>query len=242
MKVITFDIHYGIYHFETEYLDAELHAHPVIEVLMAEQGTFALKTPLVDASQLHFAIIDAQTLHQITATNCEVKLLMLESYNSLFKDFLAQLGITFKNGIFIAQPLLDTDNIYQQITAFIREQSLQQTPDERVNACLQIFREKDLEYHQMINSLKSATFLSESRLSHLFKEHIGISLKKYLVWTKLKKTIAYLLQEETNLTQSSLQAGFYDQAHFTNAFKKLLGISPSKVYNSRTLQFLFPPA
>lgn len=242
MKVITFDIHHGIYHFETEYLDAEPHAHPAIEILMAERGTFALKTPLVNASQLRFAIIDAQTLHQVTADNCEVKLLILESYNTLFGKFLAHLGITLKQGVFIAQNPFNATNIYQQIITFGQEHSLLQTSDERVNTCLQIFREKDLEYRQMIDSLKSVTFLSESRLSHLFKEHIGISLKKYLVWTKLKKTIAYLLQEKTNLTQSSLQAGFYDQAHFTNAFKKLLGISPSKVYNSRTLQFLFPPA
>ncbi|OJJ16561.1 hypothetical protein BKI52_32110 [marine bacterium AO1-C] len=237
MKIIKFDIQQGIYHFETEYLDTELHAHPAVEIVMAEKGTFDLKTPFFEESALRFAIIDAHTLHQVTADACCIKLLMLESCNTLFNNRLNQLGIAFTHGVFTAHT---SSEIFQQLETFGNNHSLWLTTDERVNNCLQIFRENDLEYQEMIESLKAITFLSESRLSHLFKEHVGISLKKYLVWTKLKKTIAYLLQEEANLTQSSLQGGFYDQAHFTKAFKNLLGISPSKAYNSRTLQFLFP--
>ena len=79
-------------------------------------------------------------------------------------------------------------------------------------------------------------FLSDSRLSHLFKEHIGISIKKYLIWNKLRKAINLYLSESTNLTDVSIQSGFFDQAHLSNSFKKVLGVSPSKVYNSRILQ------
>jgi len=240
MQVNRFDIQEGIYQFETEYLDTALHAHPAVEILLAKEGSFSLQTPHTHHTQVRFAIIDSQALHQIKADHSRIKILLLESYNTLLPDLLKHLGILFTDGVFIAPPTLNQLAIYQQLLDFGQEQSLQITPDERVNACLQVFRDQELEYYQMIEALKSVTFLSESRLSHLFKEYVGISLKKYLVWTKLKKTIAYLLQAEANLTQSSLQGGFYDQAHFTHAFKKHLGINPSKAYNSRTLQFLFP--
>ncbi|HAS39155.1 MAG TPA: hypothetical protein DCS93_01690 [Microscillaceae bacterium] len=238
MQVNRFDIQEGIYQFETEHLDTALHAHPAVEILMAEEGSFSLQTPHTYNTQVRFAIIDSQALHQIKADHSRIKILLLESYNTLLPDLLKQLGMLFTDGVYIATTT--QMEVYQQLLDFGNEQSLQITPDQRVNTCLQAFRNQDLEYHQMIASLQAVTFLSESRLSHLFKEYVGVSLKKYLVWTKLKKTIAYLLQAEANLTQSSLQAGFYDQAHFTRAFKKHLGITPSKAYNSRTLQFLFP--
>jgi AraC-like DNA-binding protein len=89
-----------------------------------------------------------------------------------------------------------------------------------------------------MKTLQGVVFLSESRLSHLFKENIGISLKKYLLWNKLKKTVKQHLTEKEDLFTSLIKAGFYDQPHFSKAFKTMLGVKPTKAYNSRTLQVL----
>ena len=88
----------------------------------------------------------------------------------------------------------------------------------------------------MMRSLQAETHLSESRLSHLFKEEMGLSLKKYLVWSRLRETIQYVLSEEISLYEAGLRSGFFDQAHLSRAFKQMLGLSPSKVYNSRMIQ------
>ena len=88
----------------------------------------------------------------------------------------------------------------------------------------------------MIEVLKSKTNLLESRLSHLFKSEMGISLKKYLVWSRLKKAFELVIAGKMNMYEASIESGFYDQAHLSKAFKQILGIAPSESYNSRMIQ------
>ncbi len=78
--------------------------------------------------------------------------------------------------------------------------------------------------------------LSESRISHVFKNEVGTSLKKYLVWSKLKRTFELVINGKMNMFEASLESGFYDQAHLSKAFKQMFGVKPSKTYNSRTIQ------
>nr|WP_246616001.1 AraC family transcriptional regulator [Aquimarina litoralis] len=116
-------------------------------------------------------------------------------------------------------------------------EDLKTPTDKRIIDCIKFIEENQLEYKNLISELTSKVFLSNSRLSHLFKEQIGVSIKKYLVWNKLRQAINLYLTENTNLTDISLESGFFDQAHLSNSFKNVLGVSPSKAYNSRTLQF-----
>ncbi|WP_299440852.1 AraC family transcriptional regulator [uncultured Aquimarina sp.] len=140
------------------------------------------------------------------------------------------------NGIYI--PKIDTNkkDLLNEIKSFAFNNNLKKADDDRIQKCLEILEAENLDYDKVISVLTSKVFLSESRLSHLFKEHIGISIKKYLVWSKLKKAIHAVLNENISLTEASLEVGFYDQAHLSNAFKNVLGIAPSKAYNSRILQ------
>lgn len=70
--------------------------------------------------------------------------------------------------------------------------------------------------------------LSESRLSHAFKENVGISLKGYLTIARLK--YAYrLVMEGKSKTYASYEAGFSSPAHLAYICKKQMGISISDV-------------
>ncbi len=70
--------------------------------------------------------------------------------------------------------------------------------------------------------------LSESRLSHAFKESEGVSLKGYLTIARLK--YAYkLVMEGKSKTFASLEAGFATPAHLAFICKKQMGISISDV-------------
>ena len=70
--------------------------------------------------------------------------------------------------------------------------------------------------------------LSESRLSHAFKESEGVSLKGYLTIARLK--YAYkLVMEGKSKTYASLEAGFATPAHLAYICKKQMGISISDV-------------
>lgn len=71
--------------------------------------------------------------------------------------------------------------------------------------------------------------ISESRLSHAFKESVGISLKGYLTIAQLK--YAYkLVTEGKSKTYAALEAGFASPAHLAYICKKQMGISITDVF------------
>ena len=106
----------------------------------------------------------------------------------------------------------------------------------RVHKCIGYLQTENFDRRELMDRLMVEVHLSPSRLSHLFRAEMGISLKKYLVWSRLKRTLQFVLKERHNLYAASLRAGFYDQAHLSRAFKDMLGLPPSAVYNSRTVQ------
>ncbi|WP_299247628.1 helix-turn-helix transcriptional regulator [uncultured Aquimarina sp.] len=237
MKVYDFDIQNGTYCFEFEGLNTEMHSHPVVEIITAIEGTFDININQQTSKNLVFAIIDSNIKHKISAQHCVSKILMIESNNPTLTEFLKKLNITLTNGYFLKKEFSDRLIINKEVTDFARENNLKVPIDKRIKQCLSIIENDDIEYATLIKSLTSKVFLSESRISHLFKEQIGVSLKKYLVWNNLRKAIHQYLEENKNLTEISIENGFFDQAHLSNSFKNVLGVAPSKAYNSRTLQF-----
>lgn len=236
MKVITFDIKRGIYNFILDELETEFHAHPAVEIIIAKKGLFSIETPDEMIPDLDFVIIDSNLKHRVFSKNCHVQLLMFESYNSLFFDFLKQKGIELEDGIFVRTNGENNSEFFNEMLSFGDENNLKEVAEVRTEICLKTFETENLEYQKMLEILKSKVFLSESRLSHVFKKEIGVSLKKYLVWNRLKKVVSLVLNENYSLIEASNEVGFYDQAHLSKSFKNILGISPSKAYNSRTLQ------
>ncbi len=236
MKIHDFDITKGIYSFELNELNTESHSHPVVEIISATNGTFSLKSNGRTKENLEFAIIDSNTEHKVVSQNCYVRILMLECHNSQLTDFLGSEGIKFENGVYSKTSFTKKNDLLSEVKSLARTIDLKTPTDKRITASIKFIEENELEYENIISELTSKVFLSDSRLSHLFKEHIGVSIKKYLVWNRLRQAINLYLNENTNLTDVSLQSGFFDQAHLTKSFKNILGVSPSKVYNSRILQ------
>lgn len=236
MKVFDFDIEKGIYSFEINDLKTEEHSHPVCEIIQATNGDFSI---LVDGEvhkNVQFAIIRANVHHKIISDNSTVKILMIESHNAILNEYLEEIAVEFRNDKFyIAKYGIATD-LSAQIKTIALNKNLQASEDERVNRSLKYIANNQLEYKNLISILTNEVSLSESRLSHLFKQHTGVSIKKYLVWDKLRKAIKTYLNSQDNLTSVSIDNGFFDQAHLSNSFKNLLGVSPSKAYNSRILQ------
>lgn len=237
MKVLEFNIKKGIFHHITNNLNIDTHSHPALEVLITKKGAFSLETDFGKHNNLTFAVIDANLNHKIYSEQNEREVLMIECNNAKLKEFLFDCGIKLENGIFTSTELMNRDELVYGLLNFAANQNLKLTKDKRIHTCIEIMETKNLKYNELITALKSKTFISKSRLSHLFKENTGTSIKKYYVWNKLKIAFDFLLNEETNLKEASFEADFFDQAHLSNAFKNYLGISPFKVFNSRTLQF-----
>ena len=79
-----------------------------------------------------------------------------------------------------------------------------------------------------INHLADQVNLSASRLSHLFSQEMGVSLKQHLLWQKLYHAGSRIATGEL-IMEAAVAAGFSDAAHFTRKFTKIFGLPPSKI-------------
>lgn len=68
--------------------------------------------------------------------------------------------------------------------------------------------------------------LSESHLSHEFKEAMGQSIMDYLRQLKVERSKFFLRSTNMSLIEISELLGFYDQSHFTKVFKEYTKQTP----------------
>jgi two-component system response regulator YesN len=71
-----------------------------------------------------------------------------------------------------------------------------------------------------------ACYLSVSRLAHVFKEQMGITLIDYLTSVRIERAKQLLLATEQNCTEICFQVGYNNQSYFTRTFKELVGMTP----------------
>jgi AraC-like DNA-binding protein len=109
--------------------------------------------------------------------------------------------------------------------------------DSRIDNAITLMRQLP-DHKAPIHVVAEEVGLSESRLIHLFKEQVGIPIRRYLLWLRLVAAIEQAL-EGISLTTAAHNAGFADSAHLSRTFKQMFGITPSYLLkNSRFLQVI----
>jgi two-component system response regulator YesN len=73
-----------------------------------------------------------------------------------------------------------------------------------------------------------AAGLSTSRTLHLFKEVTHQSLSGYIQKLRIDHGKRLLLHSDLDIADVAVEAGFYDQSHFSKAFKKATRIPPAR--------------
>ncbi len=87
-----------------------------------------------------------------------------------------------------------------------------------------------------LQELHQSLHVGARHLERLFQKHVGITPKQMIVLHKLAYARELIkTQTEGSLTAIAMEAGFYDQAHFSRAFSKSLGLNP-KAYQARAPQ------
>lgn len=79
-----------------------------------------------------------------------------------------------------------------------------------------------------VKEIAEAVFLSESRLAHLFKEEVGISLKSYILIRRIEYAYRFV-SSGGKVTQAAMESGFASSAHLAYTCKNLTGISITDV-------------
>ncbi|MDO8302988.1 MAG: PocR ligand-binding domain-containing protein [Sedimentisphaerales bacterium] len=71
-----------------------------------------------------------------------------------------------------------------------------------------------------------AAHLSVSRLAHVFKEQMNITIIDYLTSVRIERAKQLLLATAQSCTEICFQIGYNNQSYFTRTFKDLVGMTP----------------
>ena len=100
--------------------------------------------------------------------------------------------------------------------------------DGRIQRVIRLMKE-DLTRSYSMNELAESINLSPTRLVHLFKEEVGVPIRRFRQWHRMR-VVAALIADGDTLTDAALGAGFADSSHFSRAFRNMFGITPSSVF------------
>ncbi|MDT8302489.1 MAG: PocR ligand-binding domain-containing protein [Sedimentisphaerales bacterium] len=86
----------------------------------------------------------------------------------------------------------------------------------------------DANYNKPITlaDVARASHLSVSRLAHIFKEQMGITIIDYLTSVRIERAKQLLLATEQNCTEICFEVGYNNQSYFTRTFKDFVGMTP----------------
>jgi AraC-like DNA-binding protein len=126
------------------------------------------------------------------------------------------------------------------IEHLLENQAPARTIDPRV---LWVMQQLEANIDHPFKDLASQLKLSQSRLSHLFSDHLGISLRGGQAWGRMALTWELLtLRPDLSLTQVAHIMGFSDSSHLSRAFKRRYGLTPTEYLDSRRVQIVRGPA
>jgi AraC-like DNA-binding protein len=103
--------------------------------------------------------------------------------------------------------------------------------DARVAAALRWIAQR-LEAPVRLDEVAAAVHLSGSHLAHLFSAEVGVPLRRYVLWRRLRAALERAFAGDS-LTAAAHAAGFADSAHLSRTFRDNFGVAPSFLFEQR---------
>lgn len=224
--------------------DLDFHAQAAALICIALEKPFELTAAGGETQLCRSALIGPQTLHALKPAGSVCAFLFIDPDNTDY-DLLLKSNRPDVRGI--TTPLGQEDRLFSALEQIVSAtdssgicallKQLELSPetagpaltDERIQRVVQRVISEPGESIP-IESLAASVDISPSRLAHLFKEQVGVPIRMFRTWFRLKTAVVFL-KEGMSLTDAALRAGFYDSAHFANTFRETFGLPPSVVFS-----------
>lgn len=226
-----------------EKIYAEPHAHYSASVLIAPDVPLQVITPF-ETHRSHALIIAPGTHHELKSEGATTVLQLardLDTFGLLSESF-------NKDGVMEPDPaclkklmpvirtlhesLQSCETAYKSFSQIVETLtgSGQELPemDLRIAKCLDRIH-RHMPENLTAKELADSVALSQDRFLHLFKDIMGLPLRRYMLWTKLDLA-AHYLKNGGSLTDAAHEAGFSDSAHLSRTCREMFGIAPSVVF------------
>ncbi|HEY1075833.1 MAG TPA: helix-turn-helix transcriptional regulator [Fontimonas sp.] len=102
--------------------------------------------------------------------------------------------------------------------------------DPRILKAAHYMRSRIPEAVPAIAEIAHQAHLSESRFCHLFRSQMGLPLRQFLLWLRIRHAMKLWAQGKS-LGDIAHGAGFYDHAHFTRTLRRMTDYTPSMLTN-----------
>jgi AraC-like DNA-binding protein len=154
----------------------------------------------------------------------------------VFDKFNEQFDAAYRGVLTTAQ----ADELFEAVTETAMQHFPRTKPiDKRVERVIELLWER---YDYPLGELAAKVGLSSFRLSHLFTDNVGMTLRSYQQWRKIRKAISLSKHNNLTLTELALASGFTDAAHFSKVFVQLHAAPPSYYFYSGNVKIVSPPA
>ena len=126
----------------------------------------------------------------------------------------------------------EADEILSRIFGFDRMHGSEPSfVDNRINTALAFLRDSPQAYDS-IEALSARVHLSPSRFAHLFKKVVGVPVRRYVLWLKMRRALDLAIAGDS-LTTAALSAGFADSAHLSRSVRAMMGVAPEFLFRHR---------
>lgn len=88
--------------------------------------------------------------------------------------------------------------------------------------------DEDVQDPPALGEVAGALGCSPFHLSRIFRRESGLPMRRYLDRSRLRLALERLADGEQDLTGLALDLGYADHSHFSNAFRREFGLSPSR--------------
>jgi AraC-like DNA-binding protein len=151
----------------------------------------------------------------------------------LDRDAFAQFDETLEAAYQGKLPIEEAPQLFEGIVAATARHLPKVKPaDPRVERAMELLSDNA---NRPLDELASAVGLSYGRMSQLFAETVGISLRSYQLWLKVRNAIM-LIPSGRKLTEIAHLAGFTDLAHLSRIYKQAYGAPLSYFLNANYVQ------
>ncbi|WP_225913414.1 helix-turn-helix domain-containing protein [Leptospira yasudae] len=228
----------------------ELHEHYSASFLLSKGKPFRFRTGVTDWMESKAVLVRPNVEQQLEAPNEDIFILHFDPdsvriQGTIFdfrSDFLELKPEVYSQILkFLTSPANEEEAVLlwkRTLDVLRKEGNDRKERDPRIKQALKKISESIPE-NLPLEELTQSTGLSESRLMHLFKEEVGIPIRKYVQWLRIK-TCVLSLAKGNSLTVASHEAGFADQAHMSRTFREMFGLKPSLfLKNSSSVQVIF---
>lgn len=223
----------------TNHLEADTHAHWMLQLFISIEDSIEIM--INDKMiQCHCIVIDKNIPHAFSANQKIYFSAIIEPDSSYAKQLFTRMN---EHGYWINDNMDRTElrkqanlliqspskeeylNFISILDTYLKIEHIPITYDERITELLHHLASCSCDNHT-IAAFADQVALSPSRLSHLFKEQMGIPLKNYLLLHQMETAFKALFDGST-ISEAAMQAGFDSPSHFASTVKRMMGMSVS---------------